>query len=191
MEIKMRFISKVIVCTLVFTLAIASPAKSQTVCSGQVCLTIQESGEDTAVSESGNTDSYEVVLDTEPSAGVSVHIADAVSPALVTVEPNELQFTSQDWSVPKTVIVSSVDDSQSDGKAVHLTSLLHTVASADARYQALAPFTVAVWVEDNDCGSWGYLPGDSGRNCMIDIQDLLAMALQWLECTLPNDLDCN
>jgi hypothetical protein len=50
---------------------------------------------------------------------------------------------------------------------------------------------VAVWVEDNDFGSWGFLPGDSGPNCRIDIQDLLEMALQWLECTLPNDLDCS
>jgi hypothetical protein len=186
----MRFILKVIVCTLAF-MAIVPPVKSQTVCSGQVCLIIQESGEDTTVSESGNTDSYEIRLDTQPNAVVFVHIADAVSPALITVEPNELQFTSQDWSAPKIVIVSSVNDLQSDGKAVHLTSLLHTIASADARYQALAPFTVAVWVEDNDCGSWGIPPGDSDRNCMIDIQDILAMAEKWLECTLPNDLDCD
>jgi lysophospholipase L1-like esterase len=182
----MRIISSVIVCALVLTLAIAPPVKSQTVCSGQVCLILQESGEDTTVSESGNTDSYEIRLDTQPNAVVFVHITDAVSPALVTIEPDELQFTPQDWFTPKTVIVSSVNDLQSDGKAVHLTSLLHTIASADARYQALAPFTVAVWVEDNDCGSWGYLPGDTDFNCEIDIPDLQVMALQWLECTLPN-----
>lgn len=187
----MRIFYSVIVCAFFLTLAIVRPVKSETVCSGQVCLIIQESGEDTAVSESGNTDSYEIVLDTEPSAGVSMQIADAVSPALVAVEPNELQFTPQDWSTPKTVTVFSVDDSQSDGKASHLTSLLHTVASADVRYQELAPFIVPVWVEDNDCGSWGFLPGDTDFNCEIDIQDLQAMAEQWLECTLPNDLDCD
>jgi hypothetical protein len=171
-------------------LTIAPRVKSETVCSGQVCLILQQSGEDTTVSESGNADSYEIALDTEPNASVSLYIADAVSLVLVAVEPNELQFTPQDWFTPKIVIVSSVDDSQSDGKAVHLTSLLHTVESADVRYQALASFTIPVWVEDNDCGSWGFFPGDTDFNCEIDIRDLSAMAEQWLECTLPNDLDC-
>jgi hypothetical protein len=176
---------------LFFTAAIAPPVESVTVCNGQVCLMIQESGDDTTVSESGNTDSYQIVLDTQPDAVVTVHLADSVSPALVTAEPNALQFTQQDWSTPKTVTVSSVNDQQSDGKAVHLASVLHTVESADARYQALAPFTVAVWVEDNDCGSWGFLPGDTDFNCEINILDIQAMALQWLECALPNDLDCD
>jgi hypothetical protein len=186
----MRIFYNVIICPLVFALMIVPPAKSEPVCKGQVCLIIQESDEETTVSESGNTDSYEIVLDTEPNAGVLLHIADALSPALVTVEPNQLHFTQEDWAAPKTVTVFSVDDQQSDGKAIHLTSLLHTVESADARYQAFAPFAVPVWVEDDDCGSWGFLPGDTDFNCKIDIQDLQAMLWQWLECTLPNDLDC-
>jgi hypothetical protein len=31
--------------------------------------------------------------------------------------------------------------------------------SADVRYQAFAPFTVPVWVEDDDCGSWVFCRG--------------------------------
>jgi hypothetical protein len=186
----MRFFYRVMFFTFVLALVIVPLAKSDTVGDDQVSIVILESGEDTTVSESGSSDTYQIVLGAEPTAPVTVQLVDATSPTLVTVDLAELQFTPLDWFTPQTVTVSPVDDQQSDGKVAHLTSLVHTAVSDDTRYQVLAAVTTAVWVEDDDCGSWGYLPGDTNFDCRIDIQDLMAMAQQWLKCTLPNDPQC-
>jgi len=40
------------------------------------------------------------------------------------------------------------------------------------------------------CGDWGYPPGDINKDCYVDLRDMAEVADSWLECTDPNNTDC-
>jgi hypothetical protein len=42
-----------------------------------------------------------------------------------------------------------------------------------------------------ECGQWGYAPADFNRDCTVDLKDLSIFVLDWLNCSLPNRLDCD
>ncbi len=112
-------------------------------------VTVTESDDDTTVDESGGTDSYSVVLATQPTANVTI-TADAG--AGVTVDNGEggntLTFTSMDWDTAQTITVTGVnDDSDTANREV---TIGHTVTSGDSEYSALRPGDVVVTVTDDD-----------------------------------------
>ncbi|MCD4830186.1 MAG: hypothetical protein K8R02_00080 [Anaerohalosphaeraceae bacterium] len=41
-----------------------------------------------------------------------------------------------------------------------------------------------------ECGHWGYLVGDTNKDCYVDLTDIAALAELWLSCTNPLDSDC-
>lgn len=49
---------------------------------------------------------------------------------------------------------------------------------------------VTMTVYDNDCGYWGFLASDFNEDCKVDMQDLAEFALDWLDCTHPQGVDC-
>ena len=109
------------------------------------------------VIEGGNAD-YTVVLDTEPTAGVTIEIGghsgtDVTLSGSTLSAGNALTFTTVNWSTPQTVTVSAAED----GDAAHDTvTLTHTVAAGSApEYLSLPAVDVAVTVNDND------VPGNS------------------------------
>ena len=60
--------------------------------------------------ENGNA-TYTVVLDTEPTAAVTVTVAKTPGgDDDLTVNPTALTFTTGDWSTAQTVTVSAADD---------------------------------------------------------------------------------
>ena len=63
-------------------------------------------------------DSYTVVLDTEPTANVTVTVA-GHSGTDVTPNPATLTFTSTTWSTAQTVTVTAGDDADTDGRFGH------------------------------------------------------------------------
>src|SRR5207237_10419020 len=70
-------------------------------------VTLVESGGSTNVTEGGATDTYTIKLNTQPTGTVTV----AISPdSQVTVAPSSLTFDASDWSTPKTITVTAVDD---------------------------------------------------------------------------------
>jgi len=91
--------------------------------------------------ESGATATCSVMLDTPPTAGVSIVLASS-DPSEGTVLPTVLTFTTNDWHVPQTVTVRGVDDSLLDGNIPYYVTL--TVSSADSNYNArpIAPLSV-------------------------------------------------
>ena len=93
-----------------------------------------------AVPEGGSS-GYTVVLDAAPAADVTVTVqAAAGGDPDLTHDPAELVFTSEDWDLPKTVTISAAADTDGlNGEAV----FVHTVASADATFAALAEARVA------------------------------------------------
>ena len=100
----------------------------------------------TVTEEDAAGDSYTVVLDTEPTADVTVTVAGHAGTDL-TPNPSSLTFTPQDWETAQTVTVTAADDADTTNDSVTLT---HSATSTDADYNAIAIAGVTVTVNDND-----------------------------------------
>ena len=93
----------------------------------------------------GGTNTYTVVLDTEPTAAVTVTIVDPTDNTDVTANPASLTFSTSNWDTAQTVTVSAAEDDDSTRDTATVT---HTVAGGD--YASFAASSVAVTVTDND-----------------------------------------
>jgi len=108
-------------------------------------VTITESSGSTNVTEGGPTDTYTVVLNTAPTANVTININPGTQ---VTVSPSTLTFTSSNWNVPQTVTVTAVDDAVLEGN--HTGTITHTAASTDTNYNAISIASITANITDND-----------------------------------------
>ncbi len=118
---------------------------------------IVESAGNTVVAELGGTDSYTVVLNTEPTGDVVIDVTSGEVTA-ATVEPTALTFTMTTWNVAQTVTVTGEDDDidNDDGRVV---SISHAVrAGGSGGYDAVSIAEVSVSVEDDDEASLIFLP---------------------------------
>ncbi len=110
-------------------------------------------GSSMTVSESGTTSSFEVVLNSAPSANVDIgvwssNVTEGTIPAPVS---GTLTFTSLNWNVPQSVTVQGQDDSTADG-TVSFVINLNTAISTDTNYNGLNPDkpTISFINVDND-----------------------------------------
>ena len=94
----------------------------------------------------GGSGSYTVVLDTEPTAEVTVSVAGAAGD--VSASPTELTFTTSNWSAAQTVTVSVAEDD--DALTDAAVTLTHTAASMDSDYDGATFDEVTVTITDND-----------------------------------------
>ena len=70
----------------------------------------------------GDSASYTIVLDSEPTAGVTVRMTADLSETDLEVEPAEVVFTTSNWNEPRTVKVrSEADDDEEDDLGIALT----------------------------------------------------------------------
>jgi predicted extracellular nuclease len=100
----------------------------------------------TDVAEGGATDSFTVVLNTQPTADVVILLA---GDADATVDAETLTFTAANWNVAQTVTVTAVDDTLVQG--THAATITTAAAtSSDASYNGLNAADVAVAITDND-----------------------------------------
>lgn len=104
-------------------------------------VTVTETNGSTDVAEGGTTDTYDVVLDSQPAADVSPG-------SEVSTEKSKLVFTPLNWDTPQTVTVSAVDDAQNEN--AHQGSIVHTASSVDPNYDGIAVCDVTVSITDND-----------------------------------------
>ena len=114
----------------------ASAATTPGVTVSKTALTVTE--DDTA------GDSYTVVLDSRPTADVTVTVA-GHSGTAVTPDPTTLTFTASNWDTAQTVTVTAGDDADTANESVSLT---HSAASTDSEYQGITIAGVAVTVTD-------------------------------------------
>ena len=104
-------------------------------------VTVTESGGSTDVTEVGAQDTYDVVLDLEPSGTVTI----TVSPdADVSVSTTTLTFTAGNWSTPQTVTVGAVDDAIVEG--AHTGTITHSASGGS--YDGLSIDNVVANVTD-------------------------------------------
>ncbi|MFM2052137.1 MAG: hypothetical protein RL456_174, partial [Pseudomonadota bacterium] len=102
----------------------------------------------TTVSEAGGTTHFTVVLDTAPTADVTIALSVANAREL-SLSASALTFTAANWNVAQTVTVTGVDDTVVDG-AVLSDVVTAAAASADPAYDGLAVADIAVTSTDDD-----------------------------------------
>ena len=98
----------------------------------------------------GGSATYTVVLDTAPSANVTIAVANrgqSADDSDLTVSPASLTFTSTNWNSAQTVTVSAAQDADdADGTAV----VTHTATSTDASYGGIAIANVTATEDDDE-----------------------------------------
>ncbi len=98
--------------------------------------------------ESGATATFTLVLNTQPSAPVTIGLSSSM-PSEGTVSPASLTFTKDNWNGPQTVTVKGVDDKIQDGNAQYFIRTGAAV-SDDKGYSGLDPDDITVTNRDND-----------------------------------------
>ena len=93
----------------------------------------------------GGGGSYTVVLDTEPSASVTIDVSGGGD---VTVEPDSLTFTADNWNAAQTVMVRAAEDLDTVDDAQTITHVVTTDSASE--YVGLSVDGVAVTVTDDD-----------------------------------------
>lgn len=98
--------------------------------------------------EDGGTAAFDVVLDTQPTADVTIAVSSSDTTE-GTVDVSTLTFTPTNWDAPQTVTVTGVDDPETDG-TIDYTIVLGPATSADAGYDGIDPADVAAMNLDDD-----------------------------------------
>ncbi|HEU0031877.1 MAG TPA: Calx-beta domain-containing protein [Kofleriaceae bacterium] len=98
--------------------------------------------------EAGGSDSFNVVLTSQPTADVAISVS-STKPGEGTTSVATLIFTPANFAAPQTVTVTGVDDLLIDGNQVY-TIVLGAAVSADPAYANLDPADVGVTNLDND-----------------------------------------
>ena len=96
--------------------------------------------------DEGDSDTYTVVLDSQPTHNVTITVNDP-SNTDVTADPADLTFTPTNWDTAQTVTVTASQDSGHDDEDGTVT---HTAASTDAKYDGISIGNVLVNVTDDD-----------------------------------------
>ena len=93
----------------------------------------------------GSSQSYTIVLETEPTADVTVEIQ-APEDTDITVAPLTLTFTADNWNTPQTVTVTAAQDD--DAVTDDPVTITHIVSGGD--YEGVAALDVEVTITEDD-----------------------------------------
>ena len=91
-------------------------------------VTITESSGSTDVTEGGTTDTYDVVLTSEPTDDVTIAIS--IPDGETSVSLTSLIWTTANWNTAQTVTVTAVDDVVLESN--HTSTITHSASSANA-----------------------------------------------------------
>ena len=102
----------------------------------------------------GGSDSYEVVLTSQPSHDVTITISPS-GDGDISIHDRELIFTDSDWDTAQTVTVLALQD---DDAIDDTGTFSHAVASTDADYNGTAGLDVDITVTDDETASVSITP---------------------------------
>lgn len=105
-----------------------------------------------SVTEGAAAQTYSIVLDYLPTADVTISLTE--NSADFSLSTTSITFTAVNWDEAQTISVTAVDDAFVE--ETETSSISHTFASADARYNGLAVNDVTVSVTDNDQPTVGF-----------------------------------
>ena len=112
-------------------------------------LSVSQSDASTLVDETGSTDSFTVVLTTQPLSDVVVAALSADT-GEATVSTSTLTFTAANWSTPQVVTVMGVDDSVVDGDQDTAVTIAVDDDNSDNAFDGIADQTATATTTDND-----------------------------------------
>lgn len=125
-----------------------------------------------ATDEDGASATFDVVLDTQPSARVRIPLSssDATEGSVV---PGSIVFTPDSWDIPQTVTVLGVNDDVVDGDVAY-NLVTGAAVSTDTNYSGLDAIDPALTNADNDqgpvrtcAGRPGTVFGTSGDDSLV------------------------
>jgi subtilisin family serine protease len=126
-------------------------------------ITITQTNGDTSVTEGGNTDSYSLLLKTQPTANVTINLAVGTQ---LTTDKTSLTFTPTNWNIAQTVTLTAINDTTPEGtKTVNIT---HTVTSTDTNYSTVTIPNLSINITDNDAEIRGLKWNDVNGNGLKD-----------------------
>lgn len=101
--------------------------------------------------ESGISNSFNVVLDSQPTADVNIIISssDTTEGQVIVPSGGILTFTSANWNIPQSVNIQGQDDTTGDGN-IDYTIILATATSSDTDYNGIDPADVNFRNIDDD-----------------------------------------
>jgi uncharacterized delta-60 repeat protein len=103
----------------------------------------------TTTTEIGGTDTFTVVLNTQPSSDVVISVTSSDTGEAV-VSPATLTFTAANWDTPQTVTITGVDDDAIDGTQTTTITLSVVDGSSDDAYDPVDDVTLSVTNTDNE-----------------------------------------
>ena len=109
-------------------------------------ISFTESDGSTDVTEGGTTDTFDAVLNAQPTDNVTVNLS--VKNNQVTLDLPILTFTTDNWNVPQTVPVTAVDDLIYEGSRDDYIS--YSMTSSDNTFNELSGDAVTVHITDNE-----------------------------------------
>jgi len=92
-------------------------------------------------SETGTTASFDVTLDTQPTANVTLSLSSSDT-SEGTIFPASLTFTPANWDIPQDVTITGVNDDIKDGNQTY--TIITQVVSADGHYNDANPLDIVV-----------------------------------------------
>lgn len=102
--------------------------------------------------EGGGTAAFTVVLQAEPSAGVSIPIVSTATDE-GTVSTSSISFSPTDWDMPQAIVVTGQDDSMRDGNQPFAVTLGPS-ASVDTAYDGLMGSEVSLTNRDDETAAF-------------------------------------
>jgi len=110
---------------------------------------ITQSDGSTTVSETGSTDSFDVALSRQPLTTVVLTI-ELSEQTEVSVNRTFVIFTTDNWNIPQTVVVTGKDDLITDGDQSTLLTVSIDQATSDSAFDSVADQTLTAVTIDND-----------------------------------------
>jgi hypothetical protein len=133
-------------------------------------VTVSETGGSTNVMEGGSTDSFTVVLNSQPASG-NVVVVDLQPDSQVDLGngpgvATQLTFTNANWNVPQSVIVAATDDTAIEGAHTGLIATSIDPSTTESSYLSVDPADVTAHITDNDDDNDGIAAAveDAGPN---------------------------
>ncbi|AQQ08665.1 Extracellular exo-alpha-(1-_5)-L-arabinofuranosidase precursor [Sedimentisphaera cyanobacteriorum] len=137
--------------------------------------------------DSSESGCFGVNLASRPMGDVQLNLSEKYSRGQITVSPQNLLFTPQNWSAGQDVCVQTVDDDMLESPLDTVPVEVSASSSEDQYYDGLTAEPFAVKIEDDECGSAGYLKADFNLDCEVGMDDFSFFAQQWLSDTLVNN----
>ncbi|MFM6729460.1 MAG: S8 family serine peptidase, partial [Dolichospermum sp.] len=147
-------------------------------------VTLTQTAGNTIVTEGGNTDTYSLVLKTQPTADVTITLT---GNSQITLNSTTLTFTTTNWNTPQNVTVTAVDDTLTEGN--HTATITHNISSTDTNYNGLTLPNVNVSIQDNDAEIKGTVWNDLDGNATDNNEPNLSGWTVYLDSNNNNQLD--